>query len=272
MSFDDVRARLDLYAVLPNLEDLVREDEEMHALVADARVTVKFTVARGPRAWVRLSDGICTVGEGTPPDVPGIPSVVLAFTSGAHLAKMFDGKSQPIPVWGFKRLGFLQGPFTELTDRMGYYLTPTEELLEHDGYLAMNTRLTLNTAASAVPVLLEHDPDCRPWRHALERGTVVLKVEGDGPVVSIVFGPERIHVLKHELPNPSALVALPTMRLANDFLNGKLDTFTAAARGDVAIWGRIGMIDALALVLDRVGKYLTPADAAAPAPATAPAS
>jgi len=91
-------------------------------------------------------------------------------------------------------------------------------------------------------------------------------------VVSIVFGPERIHVLKHELPNPSALVALPTMRLANDFLNGKLDTFTAAARGDVAIWGQIGMIDALALVLDRVGKYLTPAEAAAPAPATAPAS
>jgi hypothetical protein len=272
MSFDDVRARLDLYAVLPNLEDVVREDEEMRALVADARVTVRFTVARGPRAWVRISDGICTVGQGDAPDVAGIASVVLAFTSGAHLAKMFDGKAQPIPVWGFNRLGFLQGPFTELTDRMAYYLAPTDELLAHDGYLAMNTRLTLNTAASAVPVLLEHDPDCRPLRHALERGTVVLKVEGDGPVVSIVFGPDRIHVLKHELPNPSALVSLPTMRLANDFLNGKLDTFTAAARGDVAIWGQIGMIDALALVLDRVGKYLTPAEAAAPAPATAPAS
>ncbi len=263
MSFNDVRARLDLYAVLPNLEDVVREDEEMHALVGDARITVKFSVAAGPKAWVRLSDGICTVGEGSPPDVPGIPSVVLAFASGAHLAKMFDGKSQPIPVWGFNHLGFLQGPFTELTDRMGYYLTPSDELLAHEGYLAMNTRLTLNTAAHAVPVLLEHDPDCRPLRHALRHGTVVLKVEPDGPAVSIVFGSERIHVLKHELPNPSALVVLPTMQLANDFLNGKLDTFTAAARGDVAIWGQIGMIDALALVLDRVGKYLTPAPAAA---------
>ena len=37
--------------------------------------------------------------------------------------------------------------------------------------------------------------------------------------------------------------------------------------GDVQIWGRIGMVDTLALVLDRVRKYLAPA--AAPATATA---
>jgi hypothetical protein len=257
-----VKARLNLLAVLPNLEDVVRDDPEMHRLVGDARLVVRFVVARGPDAFVRFADGACTVGEGTPADGHD-PSIVLYFASASHLNRMFDGKAPPIPLRGLRRLKFLQGPFTELTERMGYYLTPTDELLDHPGYLAMNTRLTLNTAAFAVPQLLDGDPDCRPLRHALSRGTVVLKVLPDGPSVHIVFGPSSARPGRGELPDPSALVLLPSLQIANDFLNGKLDTFAAVAKGDVEIWGQIGLIDALGLVLDRVGKYLTPA--AAPA-------
>jgi len=62
MSFDDVRARLNLFAVLPNLEDVVRDDPEMHALVADARITVRLTVVNGPGADVRFAGGTCSVG------------------------------------------------------------------------------------------------------------------------------------------------------------------------------------------------------------------
>ncbi len=275
MSRDDVRARLNLLAVLPNLEDVVAGDAEMRELVAGARITVKFNVTGGPKAWVRLAGGVCTVGEGTGPDrhrggaagaaAPSTPSVVLVFTSGSHLNKMFDGTSQPIPVWGFTHLKFLQGPFSELTDRLSYYLTPSDELLAHPGYLAMNTRLTMNTAAFAVPQLLAADPDCIPLRHGLSHGTIVLKVLPDGPAVSLVCGASGVLPVKGELPHPSALVLLPGLQVANDFLNGKLDTFAAVAKGDIEIWGRIGMVDTLGLVLDRVPKYLAPAAAAAPA-------
>ena len=48
--------------------------------------------------------------------------------------------------------------FVRLTKRTVYYLEPTPELLVDHDYLAMNTRLALNTAAFAVPVLLQHDP------------------------------------------------------------------------------------------------------------------
>jgi len=298
MSFADVHARLNLFAVLPNLEDVVSGDEEMRALVSDARIVVRFNVTAGPKAWVRLADGVCTVGQGLGPEKQAaggpvavgdpaatgeaagaaaspaaVPSVVLLFTSSSHLNKMFDGASQPIPVWGFNHLKFLQGPFSELTDRMAYYLAPTEELLEHPGYLAMNTRLTLNTAACAVPQLLAADPDCMPLRHALSRGTIVIRVEPDGPAVSLVCGASGVRPVKGELPHPSALVELPGLRVANDFLNGRLDTFAAVARGDIRIRGQISMVDTLGLVLDRVGKYLTPAGAAAPAgPDTATAT
>lgn len=269
MSFEDVRARLNLFAVLPNLEDVVRDDAEMRALVADARITVQFSVANGPGTAVRFDRGTCTVGpvprrdEAGGADASGAggsgPTVRLAFASAAHLNKMFDGKGQPIPIWGFNHLGFLTKQFTELTDRMAYYLTPTDELLEHPGYLAMNTLLTLNTAAFAVPVLLGHDPECAPLRHNLAHGTVVLKVLPDGPAVSLVCGASGVLPVKGELTHPTALVLLRDLQAANDFLNGRLDVYAAAVTGEVQIWGQIVMVDSLALVLDRVGKYLTPA-------------
>jgi hypothetical protein len=265
MSFEDVRARLNLFAVLPNLEDVVAGDPEMRALVADARITVRFTVAGGPSTAVRFHDGACSVGPVPRHDEPGAsaaggsgPTVRLAFTSAAHLNKMFDGKGQPIPMWGFNHLGFLTRQFTQLTDRMAYYLTPTDDLLTHPGYLAMNTLLTLNTAAFAVPVLLGHDPECAPLRHGLAHGTVVIKVLPDGPAVSLVCGASGVLPVKGELTHPSALVLLKDLQTASDFLAGKLDTFVAAVTGDVQIWGRVAMVDTLALVLDRVGKYLQP--------------
>lgn len=283
MSYDDVRARLNLLAVLPSLEDVVRDDPEMRALVSAARLTIRFSVAGGPSISVRFAGGVCTVGpdHGPPPAAAGGPAgeagpaaagaagpgaaggpgptVRLVFTSASHLNRMFDGASQPIPLWGFNHLGFLKNEFTELSDRMAYYLTPSEELLEHPGYLAMNTLLTLNTAAFAVPVLLGHDPDCIPLRHGLTQGTVVIKVLPNGPAVSLVCGASGVIPVKGELPHPSALVLLRDLPTASAFLNGKLDTFAAAVTGDVQIWGRIGMVDTLGLVLDRVPKYLTPA-------------
>lgn len=283
MSYSDVRARLNLLAVLPSLEDVVRDDPEMRALVSAARLTIRFSVAGGPSISVRFAGGVCTVGpdHGPPPVAAGGPAgeagpaaagaagpgaaggpgptVRLVFTSASHLNRMFDGASQPIPLWGFNHLGFLKNEFTELSDRMAYYLTPSEELLEHPGYLAMNTLLTLNTAAFAVPVLLGHDPDCIPLRHGLTQGTVVIKVLPDGPAVSLVCGASGVIPVKGELPHPSALVLLRDLPTASAFLNGKLDTFAAAVTGDVQIWGRIGMVDTLGLVLDRVPKYLTPA-------------
>ena len=279
MIHDSIRARLNLYAVLPNLEDVVRDDPQMRALVSDARVTIRFVVAGGPAAYVRFADGACTVGHGSGPDAEAAgtagdraasgaaaraassttPSVILSFTSASHLNRMFDGQGSPIPLWGFNHLGFLRHEFSELSDRMAYYLTPTDELLAHPGYLAMNTQLTLNTAAFAVPVLLGHDPDCIPLRHGLTQGTVVIKVLPDGPAVSLVCGASGVLPVKGALSHPSALVLLRDLPTASAFLNGKLDTFAAAVTGEVQIWGRIGMVDALALVLDRVPKYLTPA-------------
>ena len=118
MSHDAIRARLNLYAVLPNLEDVVRDDPQMRALVSDARVTVRFRRG-GPRADVSFRRGVCTVGRGSGPEAGTAVGAGGArperrpvgrppFASASHLNRMFDGSGQPIPLWGFKRLGFLK--------------------------------------------------------------------------------------------------------------------------------------------------------------------
>jgi hypothetical protein len=303
-----VRARLNLYAVLPNLADVVRFDPEMAALVSDRHVSIGFRVANGLGANVRLAGGECTVertacrctdhagaagpaagglaqGLAEGPAAGGSPEgaataaeegadavatsaggatkgpagadVVLWFASPAHLNKMFDGTAQPVPLKGFTKLGFLKKEFTQLTDRMAYYLKPTDELLADPAYLAMNTRLTLNTAALAVPILLAHDPVARHLRGAFRDGSVAIDVLPEGPNVGLVFGPSSIRPVQGRLEAPTALIRMRDLQTANDFLNGRMDTFAAVALGQVQIWGCLPKVDTLSLVLDRIPEYLS---------------
>lgn len=264
--YEAVLARLNLHAVLPNLEDVVARDADMATLVAGTELTVGFRVAGGPAASVRFADGRCVVrpctAEARERDNDAGAhahgsTVALWFTSAAHLNRMFDGTGTPLPLRGFGKLGFLRKEFTQLTDRLAHYLKPTEDLLRDPGYLAMNTRLTLNTAAFAVPILLEHDPAAAGFRSVFRDGSIALTVLPDGPSVGLLLGPGRITPVKGEIDAPTALVRMRDLRVAGAFLNGTLDTFAAVACGDVEIWGQLPKVDALSLVLERVPAYLS---------------
>jgi len=154
MDTDLVKANLNLHAVLKNLEDIVEFDREMKELTSSWNVSIRFIVKGGPSATVSFSSGKCTVEQGK----SGKASIILWFFSPSHLNRMFDGTANPIPLKGFSRLGFLSKDFPKLTDRLEYYLKPTDELMKDKSYLEMNTRLTLNTAAYAVPEIAAGDP------------------------------------------------------------------------------------------------------------------
>ena len=56
-----VKAHLNLYAVLPNLEDLIRHDPEAAALARKWNTRVQFSVRDGPAACVEFTGGACRV-------------------------------------------------------------------------------------------------------------------------------------------------------------------------------------------------------------------
>ena len=253
MNHELVKASLNLHAVLQNLEDLVAYDPEVAALAQTWNASIQFSVMGGPAAYIEFKNGNCRVGRGG----HAAPHVRLFFTSPAHLNRMMDGKGNPIPLKGFTRLGFLTKEFPKATDRLEYYLKPTDELLKDDQYLALNTRMTLNTAAFAVRELAMLDPIGRLNAAHIPDGSVLMKILPEGPAVHVNFSSAGIEVCKGDLDRPMAMLLFKDAVIANRFLNGKMDVFSAVAAGDVMIRGQTPMLDALGLILDRVPFYLS---------------
>jgi len=253
MSDQLIKANLNLYAVLKNLEDLVGCDPDTALRVKNWRVSIAFNVLRGPKAYVEFKGGVCTVGKGRSRS----PSVVLFFTSPGHLNRMMDGKANPVPLKGFTRLGFLRNDFTKITEKLEYYLKPTDELLKEPRYLELNTRLTLNTAAFAVEEIGRHDPIGKLATGRAGNGAVNIKILPNGPAVHVIFLGGAVHAGRGEAENPMALLQMKDWQVANDFLNNRTDPFTAIASGDVIIKGQIPLLESLSSILDRIPHYLS---------------
>lgn len=247
-----VKANLNLYAVLKNLEDLCEFDKEMKELTANWNISIQFNVRKGPCAWVSFSNGKCAVSRGKIKK----PSIVLFFISPKHLNRMFDGNANPIPLKGFTKLGFLTKEFPKLTDRLSYYLKPTDELIKDKKYFKMNTRLTLNTAAFAVPEIAEGDPVGAKVASKIPDGTVEIKIFPRFHSVNITFHKGKAFACKGNGENVMALMEMKNLEVAGDFLNGRSDPFTAIASGDVSIRGIVPMLDNMSILLDRVQHYL----------------
>jgi len=252
MNPDLVKANLNLYAVLKNLEDLTEYDSSMKELVAKWNVAIQFTVRKGPSAYVIFKDGQCSVGRGGMKS----PSIILWFTSPGHLNRMFDGNANPVPLRGFTKLGFLAKEFPRLTDRLAWYLKPTDELMKDSNYLELNTKMTLNTAAFAVPEIAAADNVGIKIGAKIPDGTVVMRILPSFHSVNVTFRNGAASAAKGDTAKPAAVMAMKDVKVANDFLNGRTDAFTAIASGDVSIKGFMPILDAMSLMLDRVQHYL----------------
>jgi len=253
MEHELIKARLNLYAVLKNLEELVKYDSEMAELSKNWNLSIQFLVRGGPKAYIEFEGGGCRVARGK----HYAPSIKLFFLSPAHLNRMMDGKGNPIPLKGFTKIPFLTGDFAKLTDRLEYYLKPTEDRLKEKAYLELNTRFTLNTAAFALREIGELDPVGKQVASHIPDGAVLMKILPDGPAVNISFQDGQIEPGIGETSRPMACMFMKDVQVANDFLNAKIDAFTAIASGDVTIKGQIPMLDSLSLILDRIPMYLT---------------
>jgi len=252
MSYELVKANLNLYAVLKNLEDLVILDSEMSQFAKDWKIVIQFLVKNGPQAYVEFKDGICTVGKGKHKKA----NVKLYYTSPEHLNKMFDGNGTPIPLKGFTKLGFLTKDFDKLTKKMEYYLKPTDELLANEEYAKINTVFTITTAAFAIPEIAKYDEIGKITRSHIKNGAVTMEVLPDGPAATISFTDDDVYAEKKKTDKPMAQLSFKSMKIANDFLNGKSDAFTEIASGNVLIKGQTGMLDSMNLILDRIPLYL----------------
>jgi putative sterol carrier protein len=251
MSYHLIKAGINLYAILKNLEDLIDLDATCQELIKDKKLSIQFLVKNGPKSWIKFENNQCSVGQGRIKN----PSVILWYTSPEHLNKMFDGKGNPIPLKGYTKLGFLQNEFTQITKKLEYYLKP--ELVENptDEYIKINTQFTLTVAAFSLSEISKYDKRAKLTASHMSDGNTQLKVLPDGPSVYITIKNGEITANKGIVENPDAIMEMQDYKKANDFLNGKSNSFKAIALGDVMIKGQIPMLDNLSLMLDKVNYY-----------------
>ena len=152
-------------------------------MTSEWNITLQFYVRKGPSAFVSFRKGHCTVGRGKARQT----DCCLYFLSPNHLNKMFDGSSIPIILKGFTKLRFLLHDFNKITERLEYFLKPTNSLLDNKDYLAMNTQLTMTTAAFSVPELgILDSVAVHPASH-IRNGTILMKVDNNPIAVHISF-------------------------------------------------------------------------------------
>ena len=253
MNNQEIKANLNLHAVLQNIEELTVLDREAADMVKNWDLSIRFAVRKGPRAFLNFSGGRCTYTE----EPVRKPTISLYFLSHEHCNKMFDDKAAPVILKGFTRIGFLLKDFPKLTKRLEYYLKPAEGLLSDKKFLEVNTRMTLNTAVFAARDLARGERDSIMNAEQIGLGTMMIKVLPGGPAVTIDFGKNAISVKKEETSQPRCALYFKNVKIANDFFNGRIDTYSAVACGDVAIRGLALMLDSMAMILNRIPKYLS---------------
>ncbi|MCK5866806.1 MAG: hypothetical protein KAG14_00260 [Mycoplasmataceae bacterium] len=249
---ENIKAGVNLYAVLKNIENLVILDDEMKKLTKDWDISIKFRIRKGPVATVSFSKGSCKVAQ----DDSLSTDVVLFFTSPKHLNNMFDGNGTPIPLKGFTKLGFLDKEFSKVTDKLEYYLKPTPELLKNKTYHEINTIFTLTTAVYALPVVMEFDPKAKLTGSHLTKGSLLINVE-NGPRQLINTDKSFIEVASDNTLEATCEMQIKDVDIANKFFSGQIDIFSAIAKEDIKIVGQTYLLDSVGLILDRIPIYVS---------------
>ena len=252
MNTELLKARLNLHVVLRNLEDLPALDAQTADRIREWDIALHFAVRGGPEAGLVFEGGQCRHYAGRPPRA----DVKLFFFSPAHLNAMFAGTGNPIPLKGFSKLGFLKNDFTALTQRLEHFLRPDAEKLKDPDYLRANSLLTLYTGVFAVKHLAELDPVAAKVAAATPPGTVQFVVDGEPPLAHLTYNGAAIEPGKSAVERPSAIMWLADWAVANQVVNGQVDSFAAIGKGLVRLDGVVPIIDNTGLIMDRVARYL----------------
>lgn len=243
-------AHINLNAVIKSIVHLYKIDEEIKDLVGSRNIAIQFIVRNGPSGLLKFEDGKCTFEEGRHKS-----NVILFFISPIHFNNMVDGNSNPIPLKGFTKLGFLTKEFNKITDKLEYYLRPKDDLLKNPEFAKINTILTFYTAFNALCQIANTD----------KIGIYTAKRLSDGNVFAAIGSTEKIyikiknHVLTAHPGEPEKIHArmdFVDYETANGMLNGTLDTYSCIGSKKVQLSGYIPLLDNLNALLYQTSMYL----------------
>lgn len=218
-------------------------------------IAVEFNVPEVGSAVIAFKDGKCTFTRGK-----GKSSLKLYFTSPEHFNKLIDGEKTIPLFYNVFKVGFLLKEFTQLTDRMSYYLQPKPEekeaLLADRDYFVINTTLTAYTAFFAMAEIANSDFVGKACAKRTADGTILCRIGDDGPAINFVVKNHKFSAAKGSIDQPKALMRFSCLEFAHKLLNGQASSFGGMGSGDFAISGAVDMLEQVAKLLNVVSEYL----------------
>lgn len=248
-------AKINLFAVLRNLEDLCAMDSKSKELIKDENIAVEFNVPEVGSAVLTFKDGVCTFAKGK-----GKSALKLYFASPEHFNKLIDGE-KTIPIfYNVFKVSFLLKTFTALAERLSYYLKPKaeekDELLKDAEFFEINTSLTAYTAFFAMAEIANSDYIGKCIAKRMSDGVIQATIT-DGPAINLTVKNNKITAKKGVVEQPKALMGLADMQFAHDLLNGKTSSFIGMGTGQFNLKGAVDMLEQVAKLLSQVSIYLS---------------
>lgn len=250
---DEIRARVNLHAVLPVLTDLEKLDRTHGGKGAgNSRGTVVMSVAG--RSDMAATIHFKGMGVEVLPEKWRHPSLRLEFASPYALNDSFSGgKTRP------RIHGIIFGwPMLLQFLKMSKLLS--QSLMGHRAPGGVNTRaaLLLKVVIHAMEVLSQYHPEVQTAIKALE-GTAQFGIEPDGPFYHITFekGKAAAYDSKRQAPKSTIMFADSETTVA--VLNGALNPMEAMSKQKMKMVGDPGFAIQVGGIMNKVGEILRPA-------------
>ena len=254
------KARINLFAVLRNLEDLCDLDLESKEIIKDSNIGIEFHVPEVGRAILEFRKGKCKFTRVIDGKKQGAKAALqLFFTSPEHFNKLIDGEKTVPIFFNIFAVGFLLKQFTKLTDRMVHFLQPKpeekEELLKDEVYFKINTTLTAYTAFFAMAEIANSDFIGRAIARRMPDCSLQCGVE-DGFKLTVDVKNHEMAVRKGGTDKWYAEMIFADLQFAHDLLNGNTSSFTGMGTGKFKVRGAVEILEQMAKLLSQVGIYL----------------
>ena len=257
-------AKINLFAVLRNIEDLCVMDPVSKDLIKDVDLGVEFNVPEVGAAVLTFKGGKCTFTRGK-----GKSALKLYFTSPEHFNNLIAPPVNPktgkpkmvIPIfYNVFKVKFLLDTFTKLADRLSYYLQPKpekkDELLKDPAYFETNTILTAYTAFYAMSEIANSDYVGKAIARRMPDGVIACEVGGTDLAMNITVKDHIFVTNKGKVAQPRATMVFGDLQFAHDLLNGKTSSFTGMGTGQFQVYGFVEMLEQMAKLLSQVSIYL----------------
>ncbi|HHT19931.1 MAG TPA: hypothetical protein GXZ74_00615 [Tissierellia bacterium] len=252
MSDTLVRAGVSLHGVLRDIEDLCHLDEPARQAIGQKKLIVRFDVPGLTPLNLRFFKGRCHAFSGS----QGHRDIHLRFVSPQHFLDMMDGTKNPIPVRGLSKLSFMTKEFSVLADRLSHYLRYDPALAADEGYRSNSTILSAYAAFYGLAQVANLSELGQVISRQIEDGDVDIEVKG-GPCLHMQFRKGHCTTRKGLSAKPKARMIFKDIDLAGQILMGERDSFAAIGGGELAIWGRVPMIDQINKLLGLLPAYLS---------------